>query len=198
MKKYTFIFPLLVAAVLVSGCATTPYDGSPPKVDQARIDAVTASATAWIASTQGRDMFPVGSLALPIPVFDSNRTVEHWVLPVKDDQGMYLGFFVSKNDSFTTPLSATAYPDPRHNLFSKAKEEAYNLMLKNSVYTADQIKEPWLCTIAGKGYHWASDVVVDGRHVERLVLPVSIIDPSPADDKSGGKAGISSESAISI
>lgn len=176
--------PLLLLAVLVSGCATTPYDGSPPKVVQSRIDAVTASATAWLASAQGKELFPGGIFASPLAVFDANRTFEHWVLPVKDSAGMYIGFFITKNDGFTVPeLGATKYPDPRHNLFSKTKDEAYDLMLKSSAYAADQIKEPYVSTIEGKGYHWTSEVVVDGRHVERLVVPISIIDPSDADRK---------------
>ncbi len=185
MKKSLLAVPLLLAAaVLVSGCATAPYDGSPPKVVQGRIGAVTASATAWLASAQGRDMFPAGYFAGPIAVFDENRTFEHWVLPVKNEEGMYVGFFIEKSDTFTTPsLGATSYPEPRHNLFSKTKEEAYSLMLKNSAYTSDQIKEPYLSTIEGKGYHWTSEVVVDGRHVERLVVPISIIDPSDADNE---------------
>lgn len=175
---------LLAAAVLVSGCATVPYDGSPPKVSQDRIDAVTASAVAWLASAQGKDMFPEGSFAGPLAVFDENRTFEHWVLPVKDDDGMYVGFFIEKSDTFTTPsLGATKYPDPRHNLFSKTKDEAYDMMLGNSAYSAEQIKEPYVSTIQGKGYHWTSEIVVDGRHVERLVVPISIIDPSDADNK---------------
>ncbi len=185
-EKAVFMIPLVIVAVLISGC-TTPYDGSPPKVSQNRIDAVTASAAAWLASGQGRELFPEGSFASPLAVFDSNRTFEHWVLPVKDSAGMYIGFLITKNDGFTVPeLGATKYPDPRHNLFSKTKDEAYNMMLKNSAYTADQIKEPYVSTIEGKGYHWTSEVVVDGRHVERLVVPVSVIEPSDADKKGPG------------
>ncbi len=188
MKRFLLAVPLLLAAaVLVSGCATAPYDGSPPKVDQGRIDAVTASAVAWLAGAQGRDMFPVGDFAGPVAVFDENRTFEHWVLPVKDDDGMYIGFFATKNDGFTVPeLGATKYPDPRHNPFSKTKEEAYELMRNSSAYTSDQIKEPYLSTIEGKGYHWTSEVVVEGRHVERLVVPVSLIEPSDIDKKGPG------------
>jgi len=183
MKKYALIFPLLVAAVLISGCATTPYDGSPPKVDQSRIDTVTVAATAWLASDQGKDMFSVGNLANPVAVFDENRTLDHWVLPVKDDQGMYLGYFIAKSDSFITPMTAMKYPDPRHNLFSKSREDAYSEMLENHIYLSDQVREPYISIVAGKGYAWTSEVVINGKKIGTLYVFISIIDPSDADNR---------------
>lgn len=128
-------------------------------------------------------MFPSGMFAGPIAVFNENRTFDHWILPVKDDYGMYLGLFVSKYENFSSTGSATKYPEPRHNIFSKTKDEAYSLMLNSSVYSAYQIKEPYVSVVEGKGYHWTSEVVVDGRHVGRLIFAISVIDPSDADNR---------------
>jgi hypothetical protein len=187
MKKHALVLPLIVAAFLVSGCATTPYDGSPPKVDQGRIDAVTASATAWLASDQGKEMFPTGVFAGPVAVFDINRTFDHWILPVKNDDGLYIGFFIDKSDSFTTPnFGVTKYPDPRHDLFSIAKDDAYNAILADSVYSADQIREPYVCTIEGMGYNWVAEVVINGKLITKKTVPVSILVPSDADKKGPG------------
>jgi len=184
MKKFALLIPFaIVAAVLASGCATTPYDGSPPKVGQDRTDAVTASATAWLAGAHGKDMFSVGSFAGPVAIFDSNRTFYHWVLPVKDDSGMYLGYFISNSDSFTMPSTAMKYPDPRHNLWSTSKDDAYSQMLSEHAYTSDQVKEPYVSTVTGKGYAWTSDVVINGRKANTLIVFISIIDPSPEDNR---------------
>jgi hypothetical protein len=181
-KSYVVLPVLFLFVVLVSGCATT-YDGSPPKVDQSRIDAVTNSATAWLTGAQGKDAFPTGTFSEPVAAFDANRTLNHWVLPVKDSNGKYIGFFITANDTFTTPLGSTNYPDPRQNLFSTTKDDAYKNMLGSSQYTVDQIKEPYLSVIEGKGYHWTSEVVINGNRVDRLVVAISIIDPSNADRK---------------
>jgi len=191
MKKFAMLLPVLVvAAVLASGCATTPYDGSPPKVGQSRVDAVTASATAWLAGDQGRDAFPAGLLGNPVPVFDENRTFEHWILPVKNDKGLYIGFMITKNDNFQIPeLGVTMYPDPRHDLFSTSKEDAYSQMLSEHVFTSDQMKEPYVSVVEGKGYAWTSEVVINGKKVNVLYILISILNPSAADDRSGGRAG---------
>lgn len=181
-----FLFALLAAAIiLISGC-TTPYDGSPPKVGQSRIDAVTAAATAWLASEDGKEMFPAGSLAAPVPVFTINRTFEHWVLPVKDENGMYIGFFVTKKDNFTVPeLGVTKYSYARHNLFSKSKDEAYNAILAGTIYSADQVKEPYVTTIEGRGYHWTCEIVADGKFITKKNVAISTIEPSNADRTAG-------------
>jgi hypothetical protein len=187
--KLALVGLIVLAAIAVSGC-TVPYDGSPPIVDQSRIGAVKASAAAWLSGSQGSDVFKGGLLGEPMGVFlvsasvnDTSRTFDHWILPVKNSAGMYVGFLLSKTDNFTVPGSATNYPDPRHNLFSSSAEESYSAMLASSSYTADQVKEPYISVIEGKGYEWTSEVVVNGKHVARLVYPVSIIDPSKADSK---------------
>ena len=195
MKSYYAIAVVLVIALAVVGYAAisgfilqAPFDGSPPKVDQSRIDAVTASAMAWLAGSMGSDRFPAGILASPIAVFAENSSagnysVDHWVLPVVNSEGMYIGFFSSKGDSFTTPGNDMIYPEPRHNLFSMTKEDAYTQMFYKNPYLSNQIKEPFLSAVGGRGYAWTSNVVVNGQKVGVLNVFVSIIDPSPADNK---------------
>jgi hypothetical protein len=172
---------LLVAVVLVSGC-TTPYDGSPPKVDQSRIDNVTASARAWLAGPEGQSVFSGGILAAPIPAFTMNRTVDHWVIPVKYADGKYMGYMISVTDSFERPPNGVSrYPDPRIHLFSMDSSEAYDKIFNESIYTTDQIKEPYLSVIEGFGYHWTCEIVVSGKFVTKKSIPISIIDPHNDD-----------------
>jgi hypothetical protein len=182
MKKTYAILPVLaIAVVLVSGC-TGNYDGSPPKMDQGRIDAVTASATAFLAGAQGQEVFAGGTLGIPTPVFDNNRSFNHWILPVTDSSGKYMGFMTSSADSFTLPNGGvTTYPVSRIHLYSKTREGAYATVLNNTAYTAAEIKDPYVVTLENLGYHWATEIVSNGKFISKIYVPVSIIEPHPDD-----------------
>ena len=137
-------------------------------------DKLMESATVWLNTEEGKKQFLGGMVEAPIPVYIENtEEVLYWNIPVKNNEGLYLGIIIADVEEFTVPSAVLNYPEPRGFLFLISKDNAYAQMIEeHPEYSAAQISKPRLIVIKG-AINWMSEVTDNGEVVDELYIQTS-------------------------
>jgi len=159
------LFALLaIGVVLISGCIS----GEIPAAGTWEYS-ITESAQKWLAAPEGQEAYPNGILDKPAVIHNENKEAYLWVIPVMNQDSLYIGYITYDNDAFTAPKSYTLYGEPYDSFYSLTKNKAYSMfMMDNSSYLPEQIKEPILVVRKDQGIYWMSEVVINGEIVDIL------------------------------
>ena len=119
---------------------------------------VLTSSNNWLGTTEGISKFTDGTATIPLEVLVNNTTdILFWIVPVENQDGLYLGYLITEQREFEKPLQASVYIEPKGAIFSLSQDDAYSLFIEeHPEYSAGQITRPRL--IQDRGLYWLSEV----------------------------------------
>jgi hypothetical protein len=121
------------------------------------------------------EKFPECEVLDAVPVFNENGEHFSWILPVTNN-GSYVGYLIAFSDDFELPDSYVIYGEARETFISrdKAADIEALLILSHGEYSDEEIKEPYFIIKNDGGYAWLTEVVRNGRIIDRLYNEVEL------------------------
>ncbi len=177
-----FLFALLaIGIVLVSGCISGEIPaggngtGAPGRQCTGDEADIMICSQEWLATPEGQEAYPNGILDEYVVIYNENKEAYLWIVPVMNQNYLYIGYILYDKGVFTIPKSYTQYGEPVNSVYSLTKDDAYSMFIvDNPSHLPEQIKEPILISREGEGLYWMSEVVINSEIVDTLYEKIFI------------------------
>jgi len=163
---------------IIPGGGFVPNQWSSPW-DDVDSDSVTSSMQTWLGTESGRKTFNNSTADGAVPVFDEDKQLVMWIVPVMDYEGSYIGFIQVDGNDIDIPKSYTYYPESLAAFLSRDSAidmHTFFILKYGSDYAPEQIMEPFVVMKSDGGFFWMSEIVVNGRVVETHFSSIRLVE----------------------
>ena len=155
-----------------AGTWTNPWDD----VDT---ETVTATAQEWLETDSGANVFGEDVAGPAVPVFNENKELALWIVPVVNEDGLYTGFLQSDGAEFDGPSSYTEYLEPLNAFMTRDSAiymHTYFILKHWSDYAPEKITEPFVVLKSDGGFFWMIEIIENGQVLERFFSGIRLVE----------------------
>gem|GEM_PF-3315808 len=145
--------------------------------DDADVAGATAAGQAWLDTEPGTEVFGGGVAADAVPVFSEDKELVLWIVPIKDDEGLYQGFLQADGSDPELLDSYMKYAEPLEAFINRdiaIDVHTFFILKYGTDYAPEQITEPFVVIKKEGGFFWMSEIVKNNQAIEKVFSDIRL------------------------